>query len=620
MQRNRTWRNLLLGALVAVLLPQAAPGQGNAYVIKDHYTKQEHLIAMRDGIKLFTIVYIPKDTSKSYPILLERTPYSAGPYGPDRFKGSIGPSSLFGREGYIVAYQDVRGKFMSEGEFAEMRPELTGKPGPSDIDESTDTYDTIDWLVKNIPNNTGRVGQWGISYVGFYAGVGMVNAHPALKASSPQAPQTDWFMGDDVHHNGALFLQQEFTFDATQGLPRPKPTQRMASRTFKYDTEDAYQFFLKMGPLPRANELYFKHQIAWWNDIMAHPNYDAFWQARNLLPHLKDIRPAVLTVGGWFDAEDLYGALNLHKQVEKHSPATKNYLVMGPWSHGAWAGRGGANLGSIRFGSDTSTFYRDNMEFPFFQYYLKDKGEMKLPKAWVFETGKNQWHQYSTWPPKSQAKSLYLGAGKKLLFEPPTESGAQAFDEYVSDPANPVPYTTTKSIQYPRAFMVENQKFVASRPDVLVYTSEVLDKDLTLVGPVEAALNVSTSGTDSDWVVKLIDVNPDDATPAAMAGYQQLVRGDVMRGKFRKSFEKPEPFVANEPAAVSFTMPDIFHTFRKGHRIMVQVQSSWFPLVDRNPQTFTDIYQAKESDFQKATQRVFRTKEMPSQLKLSVLE
>ncbi len=619
-QRNQTFRNLVLGALIALLAPQVASAQRNQSNIKDQYTKREQLISMRDGVKLFTIIYIPKDTSKTYPILLERTPYSAGPYGADNFKRSVGPSQLFSREGYIVAYQDVRGKYMSEGEFVEMRPELTGTHGSKDIDESTDTYDTIDWLVKNIPNNNGKVGQWGISYVGFYAGVGMVNAHPALKASSPQAPQTDWYMGDDVHHNGALFLQQEFTFDATQGLPRPKPTQRPARRTFSYEPNNAYQFFLKMGPLPNANDKYFKNQVAWWNDIMAHSNYDSFWQARNLLPHLKNIRPAVLTVGGWFDAEDLYGALHLHQQVDTHSPATKSYLVMGPWSHGGWAGGQGSSLGAIGFGSNTSAFYRENMEFPFFQYYLKGQGDMNLPKAWVFETGNNKWHQCEAWPPKEgKAKSLFLGAGKQLLFEPPAESGPQAYDEYVSDPANPVPYTTNTSIQYPRTFMVENQKFVANRPDVLVYESEPLTQDLTVAGPVEPALHVSTSGTDSDWVVKLIDVNP-EAEGNAVAGYQQLVRGDVMRGKFRKSFENPEPFVANEPAAVSFIMPDIYHTFRKGHRIMVQVQSTWFPLVDRNPQTFTDIYKAKESDFQRATQRIYRSKEMASQIKLKVVE
>jgi putative CocE/NonD family hydrolase len=599
-------------------LPQFLLAQGVDY-LKQHYTKQEHRIEMRDGVKLFTVVYSPKDVSKKYPILLQRTPYSVGPYGINNYKGTVGPSAQFGREGYIVAYQDVRGRNLSEGKFVEMSPVLASKSG-KDVDETTDTYDTIDWLVKNIPNNNGRVGQWGISWVGFFAGVGMVDAHPALKASSPQAPQTDWFMGDDLHHNGAFFLQQEFTFDANFGWPRTKPGLREEGG-FRIPSNNAYDFFLKLGPLPKANELYFKNKHIWWNEIMDHPNYDAFWQARNLLPHLKNIKPAVLTVGGWYDAEDLYGAIHMFTSIESQSPATRNYWVMGPWTHGAWAGRGGSSLGPLQFGSDTSAFYREKIEFPFFQYYLKDQGELTLPKVNVFETGKNEWHQGDVWPPKeAHAKSLYLTAGKKLSFNPPADSGAKVFDEYVSDPAKPVPYTKNNSMGYPRTFMIEDQRFVADRPDVLTYATEPLDKDVTIVGPIVPSLQVSTSGTDSDWIVKLIDVHPQESESNQLKGYQQLVRGDVLRGKFRKSFEKPEPFVANEPTEVGFEMPDIYHTFRKGHRIMVQVQSTWFPLVDRNPQTFTDIYKAKESDFQKATQRVYRSKELPSQIKVKVLE
>ena len=614
------YRNLVLAAVCLCLLPQSLLAQGQDY-IKEHYTKQEHRIAMRDGVKLFTVVYIPKDQSKKYPILLQRTPYSAGPYGADRFKNSLGPSAQFGREGYIVAYQDVRGRLMSEGKMIEMCPVLSEYKSPKDIDETTDTFDTVDWLVKNIPNNNGRVGQWGISWVGFFAGVGMVHAHPAMKASSPQAPQTDWWMGDDVHHNGAFFLQQEFDFDANFNWPRPGPRERDTGGFRISAPNGAFDYFLKMGPLPRAQELYFKNKLPWWTEIMDHPNYDAFWQARNLLPHLKNITPAVLTVGGWFDGEDLYGAVNMFKKIEAQSPATKNYWVMGPWTHGAWAGGRGNNLGALQFGSDTSTFFREKIEFPFFQYYLKDQGDLTLPKVSVFETGKNVWHQEAVWPPKgAQAKSIYLAAGKKLSFEAPTESGPKAFDEYVSDPAKPVPYTKNNTIGYPRTFMIEDQRFVADRPDVLTYASEPLEKDVTILGTVEPNLHVSTSGTDSDWVVKLIDVHPADSVSKNLQGYQQLVRGDVMRGKFRKSWEKPEPFTANEPAAVNFVMPDIYHTFQKGHRIMIQVQSTWFPLVDRNPQTFTDINQAKESDFQKATQRVYRSKEMPSQIKVLVLE
>jgi putative CocE/NonD family hydrolase len=593
----------------------AVPAQGLDYV-KAHYTKYEYQIPMRDGVKLFMAVYVPKDQGQKYAILLQRTPYTVAPYGVDRYKADLGPSPHFGKEGYIFAYQDVRGKWMSEGEFADMRPQIPDKKSPKDIDESSDTYDTIDWLVKNIPNHNGNVGQWGISYVGFYAGVGMVSNHPALKASSPQAPQTDWFMGDDVHHNGAFFLAQEFTFDAIFSWPRPKPTTR-SNRNFQYGTPDGYEFFLRMGPLANANERYFKSQLPWWNDVMAHGNYDEFWQARNLLPHLKDIKPAVLTVGGWFDAEDLYGPLHMFRQIEAHSPGTKNHLVMGPWSHGGWSRGNGDSLGQVQFGSKTGVFYREQIEFPFFQHFLKGKGEWNGPKAWVFETGKNEWHKHDTWPPASVLlKALYLAAGGKLAAAAPGARGA--YDEYQSDPAKPVPYTNEIAVSYPRTFMVEDQRFAARRTDVLTYQTEPLTKDLTMAGPIEAALHVSTSGTDSDWIVKVIDVYPDNYF--RLGGYQQLVRGDVMRAKFRHSFEKPEALAPNQPTPLNFTMQDVYHTFRKGHRIMVQVQSSWFPLVDRNPQTFVDIYKAKESDFQKATQRVYHTAAMPSQIKISVLE
>jgi uncharacterized protein len=619
--------NLLPAGLICLLLPAVATGQGVAY-IKAHYTKYEYQIPMRDGVKLFTAVYVPKDQSQHYPILLQRTPYSVRPYGADQYPSTLGPSALFTTESYIFAYQDVRGRLMSEGEFEDMRPQIPDKKGPRDIDESSDTWDTIDWLVRHIPNCNGSVGLWGISYVGFYAGVGMVDAHPALKASSPQAPQTDWFMGDDVHHNGAFFLHQEFNFDTFFGWPRPKPTTKFSGTLFDHGTPDAYDFFLRLGPLSTANERYFKKQIRFWNDVMDHETYDAFWKARNLLPHLKNIRPAVLTVGGWFDAEDLYGPLQMYRQIEANSPATQNHLVMGPWFHGGWSRSDGDALGPVQFNAKTAVFFREKIEFPFFQYYLKGKGQLEHPKAWVFETGRNQWHRHETWPPRqSRPKSLYLNARGRLSFESPIDSGPETYDEYPSDPAKPVPYTDTIAIQYPRTFMIEDQRFAARRPDVLVYETDVLKQDVTFVGPVEAALQVATSGTDSDWIVKLIDVYPNDypdpepnPTGVPMGGYQQLVRGDVMRGKFRKSFENPEPFVPNTPTPVNFTMQDIYHTFRAGHRIMVQVQSSWFPLVDRNPQKFVDIYKATQADFQKATERVYRSQSLQSQLKVLVLE
>ncbi|HEV3023568.1 MAG TPA: CocE/NonD family hydrolase, partial [Pirellulales bacterium] len=526
---------------------------------------------------------------------------------------------------YIFAYQDVRGRWMSEGDFINMRPQLTAKNGPADIDESTDAWDTIEWLTKNVKNHNGKVGTWGISYPGFYAAAGMIDAHPALVAVSPQAPVTDWFVGDDWHHNGALFLTHMFNFLSTFGQPRPEPTKKFRP-TFDHETPDGYDFFLNMGPLSNANATYFKDQVAFWSEASRHGVYDEFWKARNLRAHLSKIRPAVMTVGGWFDAENLFGALETYKNVEATSPGTANLLVMGPWKHGGWAGGDGAALGAVNFNSKTSAFYREQIELPFFEHHLKGKGELKQPEAWMFETGTNQWRRHERWPPAAVApKSLYFRAGGRLAFDPPAESGT-AFDEYMSDPDRPVPYIDGIGVAMAAEYMVADQRFAARRPDVLVYQSDVLENDVTLAGPLAAELHVSTTGSDSDWIVKLIDVYPSDfpdpnpnPSGVRMGGYQQLVRGDVMRGKFRKSLERPEPFTPGEPAEVDFTLADAYHTFRTGHRIMVQVQSTWFPLVDRNPQTFVDIYQAKPTDFQKATQRVYRSRELPSRLTAPVL-
>ena len=611
--------------LAAALLPGAAVAQGLEDV-KARYTKYEFRVPMRDGARLFTAVYVPKDTSQKYPILLTRTPYSVGPYGVDRYRADLGPSSLFGKEGYVFAYQDVRGRWMSEGTFTNMRPHLAAKSGPQDIDESSDTYDAIDWLVKNVPNNNGKVGLTGISYPGFYTAAGMIDAHPALKAASPQAPINDWFVGDDFHHNGALMLPHLFNFIATFGRPRPQPTRKGPPR-FEHDTEDGYAFFLRMGPLSGANEKHFKNDIAFWNDVLAHGTYDDFWKARNLRPHLKNIKPAVMTVGGWFDAENLFGALETYRHVEATSPNTTNVLVMGPWLHGGWSGGDGDRLGHVRFNGKTAPFYRENIELPFFEYHLKGKGKLPHPEAWVFETGRNQWRQHDAWPPReAKRETFYFHDGGRLLTAAPSAGADPGYDEYVSDPRKPVPFQDKIAIGMPPEYMVSDQRFAARRPDVLVYETDVLDKDVTLAGPVEVTLHVSTTGTDADWVVKLIDVYPDDfpnpePNPAGvqMGGYQQLLRGDVMRGKFRTSFEKPEPFEPGRTTLVRFTMPDVYHTFRPGHRIMVQVQSSWFPLVDRNPQIFCDIYAAKESDFKKATQRVHRTYATPSAVTVRVL-
>jgi len=610
--------------LFAALAPNAV-AQGLEYV-KANYTKYEYRIPMRDGKKLFTAVYVPKDQSKRYPILLLRTPYNVKPYGVDQYKSDLGPSPLFGKSGYIFAYQDVRGRWMSEGELVNMRPHNPAKKD-HDIDESSDTWDTIEFLIKRVPNNNGRVGQWGISYPGFYTAAGMIDAHPALKASSPQAPVTDWFIGDDWHHNGALFLPHMFNFMASFGRPRTGPTKKFDHK-FDYETADGYDFFLRLGPLSNANKRYFKNDVAFWSEAMKHGTYDDFWKARNLRQHLKNIRPAVMTVGGWFDAENLFGALETFKKVEATSEGgSSNILVMGPWRHGGWSRGDGEALGDVHFNSKTSAFFREHIEFPFFEFHLKETGKFENPKAWVFETGSNQWRKYDAWPPKTaKRRSLYLHAKGNLSWKKSEESNADSYDEYISDPKKPVPYLDKIVIGMSPEYMVADQRFAGRRPDVLVYQTDVLEEDVTIAGPIQVDLHVSTTGTDSDWIVKLIDVYPDDypdpnpnPTGVRMGGYQQLVRGDVMRGKFRNSFEKPEPFEPGKPTKVSFTMQDNYHTFRSGHRIMVQVQSSWFPLVDRNPQKLVDIYQAKESDFHKAAQRVYRSREMPSRVSVLVL-
>jgi uncharacterized protein len=619
--------HVLICLLSAVLLLASADftsGQTEAEV-KANYTKMERMIPMRDGVKLFTSIYIPKDQLRQYPIMLNRTPYSVAPYGTNDYKTSLGPSELFQKERYIFVYQDVRGKSMSEGEFVDMRPLKGKKAGPTDIDESTDTYDTIEWLVKNLPNTNGRVGMWGISYPGFYTSMGVIDAHPALKAASPQAPIADWFIGDDFHHNGALFLPHAFNFFSAFGKPRPKPTTDIPAR-FSHGTPDGYRFFLDMGPLANADRKYLKGEIAFWNDLMEHPTYDEYWQARNVRPHLRNIKPAVMTVGGWFDAEDLYGALNTYKTIEQTNPTTHNTLVMGPWFHGGWARSDGDFLGSVNFGTKTSLAFREQVELPFFNCLLKDKCDQKLPEAMVFETGSNKWRKYDSWPPKNvESREIYLNSNGRLSFTQP--DGADAFDEYVSDPAHPVPYINGIAIGMTREYMVEDQRFAATRPDVLVYQTDVLDKEITLAGPIKATLYVSTSGTDSDFVVKVIDVFPNDtpdndpnSTGVKMGGYQMLVRGEPMRARFRDSYSNPKPMEPNKVTKIEFTLPDVNHAFLRGHRIMIQVQSSWFPLVDRNPQKFVDINRATEADFQKATQRVYRSSANASRMTFTVLK
>jgi putative CocE/NonD family hydrolase len=621
----RVFVSLLVLAFLApaqMLYAQAPAQAQNANDVKAAYTKMEVQITMRDGVKLFTSIYTPKDQSQKYPIMMQRTPYSVSPYGADAYKTSLGPSPLFQKEGYIFVYQDVRGRWMSEGDFKWMTPYKADKKG-NEVDEATDSYDTIDWLIKNIPNNNGRVGVWGISFPGHYTAQTMIDAHPALRAVSPQAPMGDNWLGDDMHHNGAFWLPHAFNFISGFGKPRKGPT-TVGQPGFRHPTPDGYKFFLEMGSLANANEKYLKNEIAIWNEWMTHGDYDEYWQAQNVPKNLSHVKPsvAVMTVGGWFDAEDLQGPLKIYEAVEKNNPQTYNTLVMGPWFHGGWSRGDGEGLGNVRFGSKTSEFYRENIEFPFFQFFLKDKGENKLPEAYVFNTGANKWWTMNEWPPKNvETKNIYLDASGKVSMTAPTTRNC--FAEYVSDPAKPVPFINQTSIGMTREYMTDDQRFAATRPDVMVYQGEVMSEDMTVAGPVKVSLDVSTTGTDSDFVVKLIDVYPDNApdntpNPAGirMGGYQMLVRGEPMRAKYRNSWSKPEAMTPNKMTKVEFTMPDVFHTWQKGHRLMIQVQSSWFPLVDRNPQKFLNIYAAKDSDFQKATQHIYCT----SRIELRVLK
>ena len=617
------WLALLAGTVAAK--EEEDPAR-TAY-IRTHYSKVEQAVPMRDGVRLFTSIYTPND-GKPHPILLVRTPYSVAPYGADRYKDRLGPTAAFEHAGFIFVFQDVRGRLLSEGEFDNMRPHVPDKRGKA-TDESTDTYDTIAWLLEHVPGHNGKVGQWGISYPGFYTSAGAIDSHPALAAISPQAPIADWFW-DDMHHNGAFILPLSFNFFATFGVQRDAPS-TLRPPSFDHRTPDGYQFFLELGPLANANARYFHGEIAFWNAMAAHPNYDSFWQSRNILPHLKNIRSAVLVVGGWFDTEDLYGPLQTYRWIEKQNPKTDNRLVMGPWFHGQWARDPGSALGTAEFGFPTSDDFQTRMLLPFFLHHLANGPDPDLAEANVFETGANRWRRFDTWPPRGiEARDLYLREDGALGSAPKTSD--EAFDEYVSDPAKPVPYTMEITADWAKNYMTEDQRFAAWRPDVLVYRGEPLAEDLTLAGPVVADLWVSTTGGDSDWIVKLIDVYPGElpgltdperekvAVEAFPGGRQMLVRAEVMRGRFRESFERPKPFTPGEPTHVTFELRDVLHTFRRGHRVMVQIQSTWFPFVDRNPQSWVpNIFEAQASDFVKATQRVYRSQRHPSHLRIGVL-
>jgi hypothetical protein len=602
-----------LAVLALVFAPQASAQEIDRKWLEENYTKFEFKVPMRDGVRLHTSVYTPKDDSQTYPVLLLRTPYGVRPYGSSAYPNPSGSFSVLARDKFIFAYQDVRGRNGSEGQFVHVRPFNPDRRGPQDIDESTDTWDTIDWLVKNVPGGNGRVGMYGISYPGFYTSMGMIGSHPALKAASPQAPIADWFIGDDFHHHGAVFLPHAFNFLAGFGQKLEEPT-RENPKGFDHRTPDGYDFFLRLGPLANAEANHFKGRIEFWSELASHPNYDAFWQARNIRPHLRDIRCAVMTVGGWYDAEDLFGALETYRAAERLNPGITNVLVMGPWSHGGWSKGSGEALGNVRFRSKTSEHYRERVELPFFRRFLKDDTKGDLPEALVFETGTCQWRRFDAWPPREVRPATFFLQPHGGLAETRPGDGPDSADEYVSDPAKPVPFLSRTHIGMAVEYMTDDQRFAATRPDVLVYSTPTLEEDLTLAGPIRVSLHVSTTGTDSDWVVKVIDVYdgdyPDpDPNPAGvrLGGYQQLVRGEPMRGRFRKSYEKPEPFEPGRVEKVEWSLPDVCHTFRRGHRLMIQVQSSWFPLVDRNPQTYVEnIWNARPEDFKKATQRVYR--------------
>lgn len=595
--------------------------QETLYNVKEHYDKQEMVIPMRDGIKLHTTIYSPKDTSKRYPILLQRTPYSCKPYGEDQFRSLIGPNSQMMEQGNIVVYQDVRGRWNSEGVYDNMRPYIEDKKAKQ-TDEASDTYDTIEWLIKNLDNHNGNVGIWGISYPGFYSTYSLLSRHPNLKAVSPQAPIGDFFF-DDFHHNGAYLLSY-WRATTLFGYMKDQPTTSVWYEFPELHTQDQYQFFLDAGPLSNLDQ-YYKEDNVFWQQLKDHPNYDSFWKSRGIIQHLNDIQPATMIVGGWFDAEDLYGPLTTYKAIEKNS-SNYNTIVMGPWSHGDWARKSERQaIGNVYFGDSISEFYQTHIETKFFNHFLKEggKGTTGLPEAYVYDTGQRKWSQFEHWPPVNTTDKSYSLGQHQRMGEIMTMQFSN--EEFISDPKKPVPYSEdVKMVFTPRKYMTDDQRFAARRPDVLVFETEVLKEDMTVVGEIMAKLQVSTTGTAADWIVKVIDVYPPDAPDyeetqeyLKMSNYHMMVRSEVMRGRFRNSFENPEPFVPNKVTPVNIKLQDVFHTFKKGHKMQVQIQSTWFPLIDLNPQTYVDnIFLAKEEDFKKQTHKVYNS----SKIEFKVLE
>jgi putative CocE/NonD family hydrolase len=622
-----------------ILLAQVQTNLQDSAWVRDNYTKKEVYIPMRDGVKLFTAIYMPKDTTEKHPIMMTRTPYSCAPYGESNFGRGLwnGHRRYYARENYIFVTQDVRGRWMSEGEFVDVRPFNPDKKTNRDIDEASDTYDAIDWLIKNIPNNNGNVGVMGISYPGFYSTMAALSGHPALKAVSPQAPVTDWFQGDDFHHNGAFFIMDGFTFYAGGfGYPRPQPTIVGPKPALKLSRNDNYKTYLQIGTLKNFMKL-TGDSIKFWKDLYAHPDRDAWWEARNPRNFVGNIKPAMLEVGGLFDAEDCFGAWNLYKAIEEKNPSSHfNKLVMGPWYHGQWASNDGTHLGHVQFESNTSFWYQNNIEIPFFNYFLKGKGDIsKLAEATIFFSGINEWKKLDQWPPANiHPRPIYFDAGGWLSWNLPSKRNS--YSEYISDPVHPVPYTENVHFIRTIDYMTDDQRFASRRPDVLTFQTDPLEEDITLAGVVSADLKVSISTTDADFVVKLIDVFPDDfqygttqpqqafgrdaSGPYPMGDYQMLVRGEIMRGKFRNSFSTPVAFKPNKIETVKFDLPDVAHTFKKSHRIMIQVQSSWFPLADRNPQKFMNIYEANDADFQKATIKIWHDADNASNIILPIMK
>lgn len=596
--------SLALSALAACggARTKEAPLQASAA-----YEKIEYNIPMRDGVKLYTAVYVPKDKSEKHPMLIVRSPYGSGPYGPGRI-GGLG-SKKYTDAGYIFVDQDVRGRHMSEGKWEEIRALTSKWVDPKDVDEATDAWDTVDYLVKNVPNNNGRVGFTGVSYPGFYASCAAVKTHPAVKAISPQAPVTDWFMGDDVHHNGAFFLQDNFDFYFFFGYDKDKPAPDHPQIEGFGDRPDAYKFFLDLGNAQNADTKYYKGRIPFWNDICNHPAYDSFWQARSTQNFLKDVKCAVLTVGGLFDAEDCYGAFATYQGIERLNRGIQNNLIVGPWSHGGWGGSG-SSLGGMDFGQPTGQYFRDEVEFPFFDAHLRGDGKFDFPEAKIFNTGANVWRSFDAWPPRdAKPYDLFFHENGGLSDDRPAESTAA--DSYVSDPANPIPYQPGTIRRRNSNYMLMDQTFLKDRTDILRYATPALTEDVTLTGPVTADLQIETTGTDCDLIAKIIDIQPD--------GVERLIRWEVMRAQFLDSFSKPRALKAGKIERVKWKLPDMLHTFKKGHKVAIHVQSSWFPLIDRNPQTFTNIYKAKPEDYKKATITVHRSMNNPSSVRFGKL-